>query len=163
LGATQRKIVLLQDHFSGHIVPIGLQNIRVMNFRPNLTAHVQPMDQGIIWCFKAHYCAKYIQCAVHSYDRGTTPSQIYDINQLEAMQLADLAWQEVDMTTIRHCWQKAGILPTMDPSQSMLAPPTVPISSLLHAPSPNQDPIAAIVDELRFALDDLEETSALQS
>jgi hypothetical protein len=51
----------------------------------------------------------------------------------------------------------------MDPSESMLAPPTVPISSLLRAPSPNQDPIAAIVDELRFALDDLEETGALQS
>jgi hypothetical protein len=92
LGATQRKIVLLQDNFSGHIVPIGLQNIHIMNFRPNLTAHVQPMDQGIIWCFKAHYRAKYIQRAVHSYDRGTTPSQIYDIDQLEAMQLADLAW-----------------------------------------------------------------------
>ena len=69
LGATQCKIVLLQDHFSGHIVPIGLQNIRVVNFRPNLTAHVQPIDQGIIQCFKAHYCAKYIQRAVHSYDR----------------------------------------------------------------------------------------------
>ena len=51
----------------------------------------------------------------------------------------------------------------MDPSKSMLAPPTVPISSLLYTHSPNQDPIAAIVDELRFALDDLEETSALQS
>ena len=33
---------------SSHIVPEGLQNIRVENFSPNLTAHVQPMDQGII-------------------------------------------------------------------------------------------------------------------
>ena len=60
LGATQCKIVLLQDNFSGHIIPIGLQNICIINFRLNLTAHVQPMDQGIIWCFKAHYHAKYI-------------------------------------------------------------------------------------------------------
>jgi hypothetical protein len=39
---------------------------------------------------------------------------------------------------------------------------TPPISSL-RAPPPHQDTIAAIVDELRFALDDLEETGALQS
>ena len=55
------KILLLQDNFSGHIVPDGLQNIRVKNFEPNLTAHVQPKDQGIIRCFKAHYRASFIQ------------------------------------------------------------------------------------------------------
>lgn len=47
LGLKNRKILLLQDNFSGHIVPDGLRNIRVENFEPNLTAHVQPMDQGI--------------------------------------------------------------------------------------------------------------------
>jgi hypothetical protein len=57
LQAKNRKILLLQDNFSGHIVPPNLQNIRVENFEPNLTAHVQPKDQGIIRCFKAHYRA----------------------------------------------------------------------------------------------------------
>ena len=61
LRSKNRKILLLQDNFSGHIVPDGLRNIRVANFEPNLTVHVQPMDQGIIRCFKAHYHAKYIQ------------------------------------------------------------------------------------------------------
>ena len=100
LGVKRRSIVLLQDNFSGHIVPAGLQNIRVVNFEPNLTAHIQPMDQGIIRCFKAHYRAKYIQRAIHRYDANITPSEIYDINQLQAMRLADLAWHEVDTTTI---------------------------------------------------------------
>jgi hypothetical protein len=48
LGGENRKILLLQDNFSAHIVPNGLQNIHVENFAPNLKAHVQPMDQGII-------------------------------------------------------------------------------------------------------------------
>ena len=48
LQGKQHKILLLQDNFSGHIVPDNLQNIRVKNFEPNLTAHVQPKDQGII-------------------------------------------------------------------------------------------------------------------
>jgi DDE superfamily endonuclease len=50
-----RKILLLQDNFSGHIISDTLTNIHVENFEPNLTAHIQPNDQGIIRCFKAHY------------------------------------------------------------------------------------------------------------
>ena len=47
-----RHILLLQDTFSGHKPPDGLTNIRVENFEPNLTAHIQPMDQGIIQASK---------------------------------------------------------------------------------------------------------------
>ena len=53
--------LLLQDNFAGHICPEGFKNIKVKNFGPNLAAHVQPMDAGIICCFKAHYHAWYIQ------------------------------------------------------------------------------------------------------
>jgi hypothetical protein len=60
LKAQGRKILLLQDNFSAHIIiPNDLENIRVENFSPNLTAHIQPMDQGIIRCFKAHSSGKY--------------------------------------------------------------------------------------------------------
>jgi hypothetical protein len=107
LGTRNRKIILLQDNFSGHIVPVGLKNIHVINFKPNLTAHVQPMDQGIIRFFKAHYQAKFIQCTINCYNQGITPSKIYKINQLQAMELAALAWHKVDTTMIRHCWHKA--------------------------------------------------------
>ena len=162
LGAKRRKVVLLQDNFSGHIIPDGLQNIRVENLKPNLTAYVQPMDQGIIRCFKAHYRAMFIQRAIRRYDAEVTPSEIYDINQLQAMRLADNAWREVDTTTIRHCWRKAGILPATGPSESALGPPTIPITSLLHPPSSDPDPIVAIEDELRSTLDDLEDTGLLQ-
>jgi hypothetical protein len=100
LGAQNRKILLLQDNFSGHIVPPNFQNIRVENFEPNLTAHVQPENQGIIRCFKAHYRARFIQRAIDRYNEGITPAQIYDINQLQAMWIADAAWRHVDTTTI---------------------------------------------------------------
>jgi DDE superfamily endonuclease len=48
LQAKNCKVLLLQDNFSGHIVPDSLWNIHIKNFELNLTAHVQPMDQGII-------------------------------------------------------------------------------------------------------------------
>jgi hypothetical protein len=160
-----RKILLLQDNFSGHIVPDNLQNIRVENFEPNLTAHIQPMDQGIIRCFKAHYRARFIQRAIDRYDEGITPAEIYDINQLQAMRLADLAWREVDTTTIRNCWRKAEILPDSDLdvlSSSTPATPSIPISSLLHGSSFEIDPVAHVEREVELALDGLERTGALQ-
>jgi len=40
LIAKERNILLLQDNFSGHIMPDDLQRIKVENFEPNLTAHI---------------------------------------------------------------------------------------------------------------------------
>ena len=98
-----RKILLLQDNFAGHVVPNTLTNIHVENFEPNLTSHIQPNDQGIIWCFKAHYRARFFDHSADLYDAGTTPSEIYKIDQLEAMIMAKQAWSEVDTMTIHKC------------------------------------------------------------
>lgn len=163
LQAKKRKILLLQDNFSGHIIPDGLQNIRVENFEPNLTAHIQPNDQGIIRCFKAHYWAKFIERAIGRYDEGITPANIYNINQLEAMRMADVAWQDVNTTTIRNCWRKAGILPEMDTSQTARANPSIPVSSLLHDDVSSQmDPVVHAERQVEVALDDLVATGVLQ-
>ena len=64
LDVKKHNILLFQDNFSGHIVPDGLKRIEVVNFEPNLTLHIQLMDQGIIQCFKAHYCASFIHHAL---------------------------------------------------------------------------------------------------
>ncbi|GAW02276.1 DDE-domain-containing protein [Lentinula edodes] len=146
-----------------HVPPEGLQNIAVENFRANLTAHVQPMDSGIIRCFKAHYRQKYIERSIDRYDSGISPMNIYDINQLEAMRLAEAAWREVNTTTIIHCWQKAGILPDSDSLPSSV--PTnvsVPISSLITEDSSADDPIACAEKNVEDTLDLLEETGVLQ-
>ena len=119
------------------------------------------MDQGIIRCFKAHYRASFIHHAIDRYDAGVTPSEIYDINQLQGMRLADAAWREVDAATIVHCWCKAGILP--DTNSSTLAQPTVSILSLLDARGQGpKDPITNVEQHVKSALDELESTGALQ-
>ena len=127
-----------------------------MNLEPNLTSHVQPLDQGIIKCFKAHYHTRYIQQAIDHYDTGITPLEIYNINQLEAMRLADIAWHEVNASTIQHCWWKAGILP--EPLSTQLTP-SIPISSILN----QQDPVIDAEKEVKAALETLVATGVLQS
>ena len=160
LRAKGRHILLLQDNFSGHVPPEGLTNIRVENFEPNLTAHIQPMDQGIIQCFKAHYRIGFNKRALHNYGAGITPSGVYEIDQLTAMGLAHRAWLEVDTTTIRNCWHKANILPEIEQA-APLSPcqPSLPISALIHH---QEDPIVAVEKQLNATLDELERTGVLQ-
>ncbi|KAF9220445.1 hypothetical protein BS17DRAFT_787439 [Gyrodon lividus] len=128
--------------------------------------HVQPNNQGIIHCFKAKYRARFINRAIHLYKAGITPSQIYDIDQLEAMRLADDAWNEVDTTTIRNCWHKANILPNTDSSTlTSIIQPSLPISSLIHTTepcNPPNNPVVQAENTIRDALDDLEATGVLQ-
>ncbi|KAG6824817.1 hypothetical protein H0H87_010949, partial [Tephrocybe sp. NHM501043] len=122
--------------------------------------HIQPADAGIIRCFKAHYRARFMNRAIDRYDSDISPADIYNIDILEAMRMADIAWKEVDTTTIRNCWRKSGILPdellnpASEPSNST---PSVPVSSLL-----TESPIESIEAEVSNALSHLEEISVLQ-
>jgi len=57
---------------------------------------------------------------------------IYDINQLEVMWMADLAWRKINTSTICNCWSHVGILPEASASVAPLMP-SVPVASLLNA------------------------------
>ncbi|KAJ2934201.1 hypothetical protein H1R20_g2939, partial [Candolleomyces eurysporus] len=163
-----RHILLLQDNFSAHKLPDNLTNIKVKNFEPNLTAHVQPIDQGIIRCFKAHYHGLFIRRAVDRYDKGVSPGDIYSINQFKAMRLADEAWRNIDLTTVRNCWLKAGILPDklIHPKPTPSTGPSIPVSSLLEptpATAAPADSLEAIEKEVEVALNQLESRGALHN
>ena len=60
--------------------------------------------------------------------RGITLTDIYNINQLQAMRIAHAAWHDVNTTTIQNCWCKAGILPEVE-SSSCTIHPLIPISA----------------------------------
>ncbi|KAI5822040.1 DDE-domain-containing protein [Schizophyllum commune Tattone D] len=153
LRQQDRHIILFVDNFSGHQAPSDLTNIKCEFFKPNLTPHVQPADAGIIRCFKAHYRSRFIQRAIDRYDNGTTPSSIYDLNQLEGMRLADAAWNDVSADTIRNCWRKTGILP------DSLLPPSSTSATSTSSVQANSQAEAAVTE----ALDALEETGVLQA
>jgi hypothetical protein len=79
------------------------------------------------------------------------------------MQMADEAWKEVDTTTIRNCWRKAGILPDLTSTLSHTTQPSIPISSLVHDTSSQMDLIVKAERQVQIALDDLVKTGALQT
>lgn len=113
-----RHVILLCDNAPSHKHnPADYPNIRIEFFAPNLTAWIQPMDSGIIRCFKSHYRRRFTRMAIRRDDEGV--KQIYKINQLEAMQLAEAAWDAVSPDIIANCWRHTGILP----------PPPIPLPS----------------------------------
>ena len=104
-----RHICLLVDNFSGHNISYEPQNIQLEFFEPNMTSYVQPLDAGIIRCFKAHYWREFCLRALDLDDLGE--ANIYKINILEAMLLAKAAWAAITDTTIKNCWDHTEIQP----------------------------------------------------
>jgi hypothetical protein len=102
-----RKICLFVDNFSGHNITYEPTNIRLEWFEPNLTCHVQPLDAGIIRCFKALYRRTFCHRTLELDDAGE--ADIYKINLLEAMMMANEAWDNVKSATIKACWDHTGI------------------------------------------------------
>lgn len=102
-----RRVCLHLDNFSGHYISYEPTNVELVYFEPNLTAWVQPLDAGIIRCFKAHYRRRFCEEALKRDESGE--ADVYSFNLLEAMHMARDAWDEVTPETIRKCWKHADI------------------------------------------------------
>lgn len=104
---SNRRICLLIDNFSGHFIDYEPRNIRLEYLQPNMTSHVQPLDAGIIRCFKARYRQEFSHRAIELDEADE--HDIYKISLLEAMEMAAGAWDSVSADTIKNCWTHTGI------------------------------------------------------
>jgi hypothetical protein len=87
-----------------------LSNITLI-FLPANTSIVQPLDQGIIAAFKAHYRAQLVQFVISELDRNPDMTmQQVKINAYQAVKWVRHASKALTTATIRNCWWKAGIL-----------------------------------------------------
>lgn len=72
-----------------------------------MTSFVQPLDAGIIRCFKAHYRRGFCLRAIEKDEAGER--EIYKIDLLEGMLLARAAWRQINASTIKNCWKHTKI------------------------------------------------------
>ncbi|QRV94510.1 tigger transposable element-derived protein 4 [Ceratobasidium sp. AG-Ba] len=106
-----RRILLLVDNAPSHRhSPDKYPNVRIESLAPNLTAWVQPMDAGVVRCFKARYQNEFTQLALQRDNKGV--EKIYHIDQLAGMRLASSAWKTVTAATIANCWRHARLAPS---------------------------------------------------
>ena len=87
-----------------------MSHVAVKFLPPNTTAHLQPMDGGIIRNVKAfyrrHQSLLFLRCLEDD------KPQTADLKQAITM-LSD-SWREVTSTTIANCWRHVGILPQQE-------------------------------------------------
>ena len=124
-GNGERKVILLMDNFSGHKMlnehtreltyaggfkGFQYHNVYVLFLPPNCTSVVQPLDQGIIAAFKAHYCRQHVAFNLQELEKGT-PQQNVKVNMLQVLQWMREARRHIEGETISNCWVKTKILP----------------------------------------------------
>ena len=113
-----RKVVLLIDGFSAHHsgidlllsdYPEGLQYTTILFLPANATSICQPLDQGIIRAWKAHYRKQWLIYVCAEYDKNNDP--IKSMTVLQAIRWGMTAWEDgVTATTIQNCWIKSRVL-----------------------------------------------------
>lgn len=137
-----RRICLFVDNFSGHNIAYEPTNIHLKWFEPNLTSHIQPLDAGIIRCFKAQYRRMFCHRALELDDAGE--ANIYKVSLFEAMTMAKKGWDNVTSTTIKACWDHAGI---------QQAPIKIHIPTLSKTPNSKDEQAWSIIHD--FATTDM--------
>ena len=123
MGAQKQFICLLVDNFFGHLIAYTPCHIQLEFFAPNLTSFIQPLDAGIIWCFKALCHQAFCKRAIDLDEAGE--HNIFKIDLHEAMLMAKEAWAQVTPEAIKHCRDHTGIqADSRDPSQAWTSYPT---------------------------------------
>jgi hypothetical protein len=86
-----------------------LKNTKVIFLPPNVTSRHQPLDQGVISAWKAHYKRAWLWFMVEEADRGRDPMDRIDV--LKAIRWGIRAWHfEVTNEAVANCWIKSGLL-----------------------------------------------------
>ena len=112
MAVKKRYILLLLDNVPSHIHNLQLTYVRIEMLPPNTTAHIQPMDAGIIKNFKLHYKKKLLQQYVRQVDEQGTFDRI---NLKQAIYFVKDAWATVAEQTIANCFSHVRILPENNP------------------------------------------------
>jgi hypothetical protein len=106
-SALCRKILLFADNCVAHSAGTSsLKNVKVVFTPPNCTSITQPLDLGVIKCFKQVYRKQLVQKAVCLMGAGKGVQLKIDI--LRAIHFIVSAWQQVTQSTNQNRFVKCG-------------------------------------------------------
>ena len=100
----KRKVLLFVDNCPAHPIVPRLQAVAVHFLPPNTTSVLQPMDQGIIQCFKMWYKKLLLGKMVEAMDSGSD----YKVDVLVVMKVTAKVWDHVSGNCVANCFRHAG-------------------------------------------------------
>lgn len=107
-----RKILLFLDNAPVHPPDVKLKNITLKFFPANTTARIQPLDQGVIKAFKAHYRKQLVQHLIANAKTSYSADDV-TITALDAVCWIACAWKSITEATLRNTFKEAGFnIPT---------------------------------------------------
>lgn len=105
----KRKICLVIDNCTSHKISNSLSNIEVIFLPPNTTSILQPMDSGIIRCFKAYFNGyKLSQISDMIDSKKPVEACFKSINIRDVAVFTSLSWKKVTKKTIYNCFSHSG-------------------------------------------------------
>lgn len=105
-----RSVLLVLDNATCH-PKIELSNVQLLFLPPNTTSVIQPLDQGIIQCFKLQYRKLQIRHLISGIDANVmnaNPEKLPPITLMDAVAWIRNAYDNVKPETIRKCFMKCG-------------------------------------------------------
>jgi hypothetical protein len=114
IASKSRKILLFVDHYPAYPKDISnLKNVQVECFPANMTAVLQPMDQGIIKALKHKFCRSVV---LRLLQRLNSNRDSYKMFLLGAVSMLAMAWNLVGKDVIANCLRKAGFITNAEPA-----------------------------------------------
>ena len=118
----EEKAILFLDNCSAHPEAKDLISndgkITARFFRPNVTALIQPMDQGVLESMKRVYRKNLLRDLISKTSNEMIPF-LKEINILDVINRISIAWDQVASDTIRKSWGKLIPLPVPDVNEGV--------------------------------------------
>ena len=99
-------LMLLVDNCPAHPHIENFSNINLIFLPPNTASVLQPMNQGVIHCLKAHYRKRIMTLCIKALDKN---KPLPNISVIQAIKDLVSSWNSVAKETIINCFKKAGI------------------------------------------------------
>jgi len=127
----KRNVVIIIDNCTAHNRPENLKAIEIVFLPSNVTARLQPLDQGVIHDFKRQYKKMLVKDLIKALDR----KEKLQVSVLDAINYIDKSWSSVSSQTVSNCFRHAGFIENAESEETLSDEDMVdpePLESLLQ-------------------------------
>ncbi|GBL54826.1 Tigger transposable element-derived protein 4 [Araneus ventricosus] len=102
----KRNVAIIVDNCTAHNQPENLKAIEIVFLPPNVTALLQPLDQGTICDFKRKYKKMVVKDLIKVLDRN----EKLEVSVLDAINYEHKSWSSVSSRSVSNCFRHAGFI-----------------------------------------------------
>ncbi|GBL65617.1 Tigger transposable element-derived protein 6 [Araneus ventricosus] len=105
-----RKVLIVLDNATCHAHGAQLKNVKLLFLPPNTTSKLQPLDHGVIKCFKMEYRQCALRHVIARMDGCESASELSTkISVGDALDWIKTSWKKIGQEVITKCFVSCGI------------------------------------------------------